>query len=217
LARPNLATSIPCVAQLGLPLPQPLLAAPNQCSHASVSRNCPSVKSESAHPPPGAISTLRFEATYASDKIQCNCVRIPPSHPTAHSLQRDAHISIHIIRHLPLRTRARSYAKPYSPETGHLACSLHLHCLLPCSPETGNMSWPIDRSCPFPDSPVTLQANSYTPLPPSLTWRHRQPRGGSVLVSRRYERAAQPARYAPASYLPVALCNPTPLLGQQRP
>jgi hypothetical protein len=166
-------------------------------------RVCPS--------PPGAISTLRFEATYASDKIQCNCVRIPPSHPTAHSLQRDAHISIHIIRHLPLRTRARSYAKPYSPETGHLACSPHPHCLPPCSPETGNMSWPTARTCSFPDSPVTLRANSYTPLP-HLTWRHRQPRGGSGLVGLKYERAAQPARYAPASCFQSRFAVLTPLL-----
>src|SRR5271163_3320084 len=76
LARPNLTTSIPCVAQLGLPLPT------NHC------QDCPSVRSESAHPP-GAIPTSDSKLR-TPHKIQCNCVRIPPSRPTAHSFQRDA-------------------------------------------------------------------------------------------------------------------------------
>jgi len=118
-----------------------------------------------------------------------------------------------VIRHLPLRTRARSCAKPYSPETGHLACSstrtVYYHARPKPAIWTGRSLAPA--SFRIRQSRFRLTHTRH-PLP-----LYHGATASRVLVGLRYERAAKPARYGPGSYFPVALCSPTPTLGQERP
>jgi len=73
LARPNFATSIPSVAQLGLPLPTNHCLLRQTSAVAPRFQDCPSVRSEPTRPP-GTIPTSDSKLR-TNHKIQCNCVR----------------------------------------------------------------------------------------------------------------------------------------------